>query len=94
MPSREMLMVTGRVPKELVNAVKDELYGKGNHVDASDRERAQVIAESFRHFAQCRGMSCEQGDKPCRDRCNVEMACAGDDEPTFWQRIQRWLIGN
>lgn len=80
MSKLQMTIVTGRVPKELVNALKDEVYGKGNHIPADDQQRCQVLAESFAHFAGCRGSSCRQGRMECRENCVPEMACtAGED---------------
>lgn len=97
MSEHQLTMVTGRVSKELLGALKDELYGKGNHISDADSDRAQVIAESFQHIASCRGMSCRQGRVECREDCNPlpEMACAAPDdvEETAWGRMRQWLFG-
>lgn len=53
-------------------------------------EQAKVL--SLRNLPQCRGISCNGGRLPCRERCNVEMACTAGDEPaTLWQRIRGWF---
>lgn len=31
-------------------------------------------------YAGCRGISCNQGRRPCRDRCGAEMSCAELDK--------------
>ena len=41
----------------------------------------------------CRGESCQQGRKPCTDRCGAEMAepIEPDVPMTLWQRARQWI---
>jgi hypothetical protein len=70
--------------------------------DLAERERKQRLLESVTHLRGCRGLSCQQGRQPCRDRCHAEMGNLDREawkpkhrpEPpkrAAWPRFKRWV---
>jgi hypothetical protein len=62
----------------------------------AEQERERKLAESVAHYAQCRGISCNQARLPCTERCYPmpEMACAAPEpEPPrgVMLAFRQWL---
>lgn len=59
---------------------------------AKTEELAELHNDTF--WRGCQGASCEQGRKPCTDRCGAEMAAPEPDAaPSMWRIVLAYLMG-